>query len=253
MQFLNTVTPVWFANAAVKQTTGAAILPWWFWLAAALVVIALILLCIFVKPFASFVFWLLKGLWWLVKRVAVLIWLMISAPFRLIARAVKRRREEKDNAPDPKPDKTGRIYKTTDGYLSGRSDIKKPRNIAAIEQRADDGALAVVKIYSLNGKEKKSKKGKNYIPDLVLSPKEHAALKEDSIVGRQVIVGIKQGNGKPPKSILPRELQATNDKLTKKELKKIQAEVHNDTPEHRETFKEKMKSWRNHFKGKKKK
>lgn len=257
MQFLNTVTPVWFANAAVKQTTGAAILPWWFWLAAALIIIALILLCIFVKPFAAFALWILKGAWWLVRHLAIALWWIISAPFRLIIWAVKRHKKNKEeNGDDPKPrkqDKTGRIYKTTDGYLSGRSDIKKPRNIAAIEQRADDGALAVVKIYSLNGKEKKSKKGKNYIPDLVLSPKEHAALKEDSIVGRQVIVGIKQGNGNPPKSILPRELQATNDKLTKKELKKIQAEVHNDTPEHRETFKEKMKSWRNHFKGKKKK
>ncbi len=252
MQFLNTVTPVWFANAAVKQTTGAAILPWWFWLAAALVIIALILLCIFVKPFAAFALWILKGAWWLVKRLAVLIWRIITAPFRLIVWAVKRHRKKKDAAPEPKADKTGRIYKTTDGYLSGRSDIKKPRNIAAIEQRADDGALAVVKIYSLNGKEKKSKKGKNYIPDLVLSPKEHAALKEDSIVGRQVIVGVKQGNGKPPKSILPRELQATNDKLTKKELKKVKAEVQNDNPKNRAHHKKKMKSWRHHFKDGKK-
>lgn len=184
------------------------------------------------------------------QRFAVLIWLMISAPFRMIARAVKRRREEKDNAPDPKPDKTGRIYKTTDGYLSGRSDIKKPRNIAAIEQRKDDGALAVVKVYSRKGKEQKLKEGKNYIPKLVLKPKKHAALKKDSIVGRQVIVGVKQGNGKPPKSIFPGDLEKTQDKLTKKELKKIQAEVQNDNPKNRAHHEAKMKKWRKHFQDK---
>ena len=41
-----------------------------------------------------------------------------------------------------------KIYKTTDGYLSGRADIKKPRRVAVIHQRKDDGALAVVKIFS---------------------------------------------------------------------------------------------------------
>ena len=203
------------------------------------------------KSIGKALLWLLKGVWWLMQRFAVLIWLMISAPFRMIARAVKRRREEKYNAPDPKPDKTGRIYKTTDGYLSGRSDIKKPRNIAAIEQRKDDGALAVVKVYSRKGKEQKLKEGKNYIPKLVLKPKKHATLKKDSIVGRQVIVGVKQGNGKPPKSIFPGDLEKTQDKLTKKELKKIQAEVHNDTRKHRKTYKKKMKAWNKHFKNKK--
>ena len=235
---------------------------WWVYLIVALVVLILLPTILgffipavgkFLKSIGKALLWLVKGVWWLMRRVAVLIWRIMSAPFRLIVRAVKRRREEKDNAPDPtqgKRDKTGRIYKTTDGYLSGRSDIKKPRNIAAIEQRKDDGALAVVKVYSRKGKEQKLKEGKNYIPKLVLKPKKHAALKKDSIVGRQVIVGVKQGNGKPPKSIFPGDLEKTQDKLTKKELKKIQAEVQNDNPKNRAHHEAKMKKWRKHFQDK---
>ena len=39
-----------------------------------------------------------------------------------------------------------KIYKTTDSFFTGRSDIDKTRRVAAVEQRKDDGALAVVKI-----------------------------------------------------------------------------------------------------------
>ena len=59
-----------------------------------------------------------------------------------------------------------KIYKTTDGIFTGRADIDKPRRVAAIEQRKDDGALAVVKIRS-----RKGKGGKSYITGLVLKPK----------------------------------------------------------------------------------
>ena len=108
----------------------------------------------------------------------------------------------------------------------------------------------MVKVYSRKGKEQKLKEGKNYIPDLVLKPKKHSALKKDSIVGRQVIVGVKQGNGKPPKSIYPGDLEKTQDKLTDKELKKIQAEVQNDNPKNRAHPEDKMKTWRKHFQDK---
>lgn len=254
-RLFNTFEKIW--NALKCFFTGKS--TWWVYLIVVIAVLILLPTILgffipavgkFLKSIGKALLWLVKGVWWLMRRVAVLIWLMISAPFRMIARAVKRRREEKYNAPDPKPDKTGRIYKTTDGYLSGRSDIKKPRNIAAIEQRKDDGALAVVKVYSRKGKEQKLKEGKNYIPKLVLKPKKHAALKKDSIVGRQVIVGVKQGNGKPPKSIFPGDLEKTQDKLTKKELKKIQAEVQNDNPKNRAHHEAKMKKWRKHFQDK---
>ena len=76
-----------------------------------------------------------------------------------------------------------KIYKTTDGYLSGRADIKKPRRVAVIDQRKDDGALAVVKIYS-----QKDKQGKAFLKRPVLKPKKHPSLSEPSIVGKKVIV-----------------------------------------------------------------
>ena len=138
----------------------------------------------------------------------------------------------------------GKIYKTTDGFFNNKPLIKKPRNVAAIDQRKMDGAVAVVKVYSKEGKEEKI--GKDYIPDLVLTPEQHSALTKRSIVGRQVIIGIREGNTFKP--ILKRELTATDDKLTRKELRKIRKEVNNSEPKHRKTHKRKMKRWRKGFK-----
>ena len=84
------------------------------------------------------------------------------------------------------------------------------------------------------------------MPDLTLEPKDHPSLTKPSIVGRQVTVGIKDGNNY--KAINDRDLTNTSDKLKKKELKKIKKEVHNDTPQHRKTYKNTMKQWKNHFK-----
>ena len=136
------------------------------------------------------------------------------------------------------------IYKTTDGYLGGKPKIKKPRTVATIDQRKKDGAVAVVKISSKKGKEDKI--GKTFIPNFELKPEDHAALKETSIVSRQVIVGIKDKDGFKP--ILTRDLTKTNDKLSRKELKTIRKAVHNDTKQHRKTHKKKMKKWRKGFK-----
>lgn len=54
----------------------------------------------------------------------------------------------------PKKNKpaVGNIYKTTDGYFNNKENVKKTRRVAVIDQRKDDGALAVVKIYGKNGK-----------------------------------------------------------------------------------------------------
>lgn len=134
-----------------------------------------------------------------------------------------------------------KIYKTTDGYLSGRADIKKPRRVAVIDQRKDDGALAVVKIYS-----KKDKQGKNFLKRPVLKPKKHPSLSEPSIVGKQVHIGVKEG--KNYRAIYGNDLKETGDKLTFWEKLLILLGARGKTRAHRKTHKAKMKKWHNHFK-----
>lgn len=134
-----------------------------------------------------------------------------------------------------------KIYKTTDGYLSGRADIKKPRRVAVIDQRKDDGALAVVKIYS-----KKDKQGKAFLKRPVLKPKKHPSLSEPSIVGKKVHIGSK--NGTTYKSIVERDLKPTGDKLTFWERLLILFGVRGKTKEQKKAHRTKMKKWRKHFK-----
>lgn len=136
------------------------------------------------------------------------------------------------------------IFKTTDGYLSGRPKIKKPRNVAAVNQRKKDGAVAVVKFYSKEGKEDKI--GKTLIPNLELTPDKHSSLTKTSVVGRQVIIGIKDGESFKP--IYISDLSKTGDKLSRKELKAIRKAVHNDTKQHRKTHKKRMRKWHKGFK-----
>lgn len=134
-----------------------------------------------------------------------------------------------------------KIYKTTDGYLSGRADIKKPRRVAVIHQRKDDGALAVVKIYS-----KKDKQGKAFLKRPVLKPKKHPSLSEPSIVGKKVHIGSKDGATYKP--IAERDLKPTGDKLTFWERLLILFGVRGKTKEQRKAHKAKLKKWHNHFK-----
>lgn len=138
----------------------------------------------------------------------------------------------------------GEIFNTTDGFLTNRPHIKKPRSVAATEQRKKDGAVAVVKISSKDGKEEKI--GKNFIPGLELSPEKHKALTQNSIVGRQVVFGIKDGD--TFKAIYVSDLTASGDKLTRKELRKIRKEVHNYCLKHRKAYKKKRRKWRKGFK-----
>ncbi len=134
-----------------------------------------------------------------------------------------------------------KIYKTTDGYLSGRADIKKPRRVAVIDQRKDDGALAVVKIYS-----KKDKQGKAFLKRPVLKPKKHPSLSEPSIVGKKVHIGSK--DGATYKAIYKGDLRETGDKLTIWERLLILFGVRGKTKGQKKAHKTKMKKWRNHFK-----
>ena len=126
-----------------------------------------------------------------------------------------------------------KIFKTTDGYFTDRADIKKPRRVAAIDQRRDDGALAVDK--------------------LVLKPKDHSSLTEDSLVGNNVLIAVKvkTPDGKEEyKPIFKGELEETGDKLKIKEYVEVKRKISNDTPQHRKTYKAKMKKWHKHFKDK---
>ena len=141
-----------------------------------------------------------------------------------------------------------KIFKTTDGYFTDRADIKKPRRVAAIDQRRDDGALAVTKIYS-----KKDKSGKRYIDKLVLKPKDHSSLTEDSLVGNNVLIAVKvktPDGQEEYKPIFKGELEETGDKLKIKEYVEVKRKISNDTPQHRKTYKAKMKKWHKHFKDK---
>lgn len=147
-------------------------------------------------------------------------------------------------AQEPKSSDVKKIYKTTDGYFNGRSDIKKPRNVAVVAQREDDGALAVVKIYS-----KKGKKRKSYIKRLVLKPKKHSALTEKSLVGKQVFIGVKTktAKGEVYKPIFKGDMIATDDKLTDREIKKVKRGAGGTSKKNKQTLKNKLEKWLNHF------
>lgn len=147
----------------------------------------------------------------------------------------------------------GKIYTTTDGYFTQNPAITKKRRVAVIDQRDSDGALAVTKIYSKYDENGKERKGKAYIPGLTLSPKKHSSLKKDSVVGTQVHIGTKKAGAKTPaeknyRPIYKWELKKTRDKLAKSELKTVQMNVKNDTPEHRATHERTMKKWHDGFK-----
>ena len=139
-----------------------------------------------------------------------------------------------------------KIYKTTDGYFTQNDKIKKPRHVAVIDQRKDDGALAVTKIYSQEGKS-----GDLYLEKPVLTPKKHSALKENSIVGRHVQVATK-GKDKKYKPIYSRDLEETGDKLTRKEHRQIKRNLGGTDKKRQESSKKLLKDWHNHFKGSKK-
>lgn len=143
----------------------------------------------------------------------------------------------------------GKILKTTDGMFNGRSDIKKPRPVAIIEQR-EDGAFALVKIHKKAGK-----KGGLYIKDLVLTPEDHLSLSEDSIIENRLYIGknIKdpQGNGKIYIPIYLRDLEDRNDKLTPAEYDAILKAIQGDTQKKREQYEKKIEDWRNFYGNKK--
>lgn len=114
--------------------------------------------------------------------------------------------------------------------------------MAVVEQSKDDGSLAVCKIYS-----KKDKSGKAYIDKLVLKPKNHNSLTEDSIVGRHIYVGTKDTSGNY-KAIFKGDLAPTSDKLTKKEHRTVRKNIGGEIKQNKKTANKRLKSWKKHFK-----
>ena len=129
--------------------------------------------------------------------------------------------------------------------MSGKQSVQKPRRVAVIEQRKSDGAVTVAKIFKLKGKENKI--GKTFIPGVILKPESHTSFTENSVVGRETIMGVKQSNGSF-KAIYTSDLTSTNDRLTRKELKKVRRGVHNDQCKHRKAYKRKLRKWKKSFK-----
>lgn len=137
--------------------------------------------------------------------------------------------------------KRGDFYKTTDGFFRDKEIINKSRMVVIYDKREDDGALAVSKIYSKDGKNPK-----NLIDGLTLTPKKHKSLTEDSAIGTRVIFGIKDGNGYKP--IQERDLIKLNDKLNCTEKKKYIKGAGGKEERHKETLRNTTEKWKNHFK-----
>lgn len=161
----------------------------------------------------------------------------------------KKKKASKSVKPKSKAKKTSgkksdvrKIYKTTDGYFTQDAKNKKPRSVAVIKQRKDDGAIAVCKIHSKEGKDEKRK-----VQGLVLSPKKHKSLKVDSVVSSNPIVATKGKDGKF-KAIHARDFEPTKDKLNKKEHRHIMENLGGGIEKHKATNAKLLKDWENHFK-----
>ena len=144
----------------------------------------------------------------------------------------------------------GKIYWTNDGYFTQHENPKKtkPRPVAVVDQRKQDGALAVTKLHKKEGKS-----GKDCIDGLVIKASDHTSLKGDSIVERRVIIGTRKSGAKSEaeknhRPIFKGDLIPTNDKLSKAELKSVLDGVQNDSPEHRATYERTMRKWHDGFK-----
>lgn len=146
----------------------------------------------------------------------------------------------KKNNKKKKQNNVRKIYKTTDGFFTSKQQYKKPRRVAVIYQRKDDGALALVKIYSKNGKNLNSKA---YIKNFTLSPEKHSSLTTDSIVDSRYIIG-RYDKGKYS-IIIDNDLSPTNDELTRSEHRKIKRKIGNK--DNHKTQVRKLNKWKKHF------
>lgn len=140
-----------------------------------------------------------------------------------------------------KRSKKKKIFTTTDGFLSNNKRNKKKRRVVVVEQRKSDGALAVSKIHSKEGKDEK-----NCVDNLILSPNKHNSLIEDSIVETRVIFGIKEDDAYKP--IYQGDMVETNDSLSFTEFQKLKKEAGGKTKKNKKTYKNTLKRWKKRFK-----
>ena len=136
----------------------------------------------------------------------------------------------------------GKIYETTDGYLSNNPNNTKKRKVTIIAQRQIDNAVAVSKLTKADGKT-----GDYYVNGLLLKPKRHKSLTQNTLVERRVLIGIKQKDG-TFKPISKRDMKFANDRLTFSERRKLKRGVGGRTKENRKSYKNKMKKWTRGFK-----
>lgn len=170
------------------------------------------------------------------RILAILIIAFILIVFFAIRRTVKKKRKSEK----------GRIYKTTDGYFADNPKNKKKRNVVVVEQRKKDGAIAVSKIFGAD-----EKSGDFYINDLELNPSEHSSLTKNSLVERRVKFGVKRNGRHTP--IYIRDLKPTTDKLTKKEMRKINKQKGGKTATNKKTYQRTRRDWKQGFKNRNRK
>lgn len=138
----------------------------------------------------------------------------------------------------------GKIYTTTDGYFADNKRNKKKRHVVVVDQRKD-GALAVSKLHT----QKEGRKG--CIDNLVLSPRRHKALKENTVVEKRVIHGVKRdGNYKP---ILRKELTGTKSRLGIFEFLRVKKGVGGSNRKDKRQYKNTRRKWHNYFGNRKRK
>lgn len=134
----------------------------------------------------------------------------------------------------------GKILKTSDGYLRGSILKYKNRLIVVINQRKD-GAIAVSKIHSIEGKN-----SKDLLDKVVLKPSKHKSLTKDSSIETHVIWGRKVNEKYVPFNI--DNFLDTKDRLSNFELLKLELNRKTKNRKNYKTYKRTKKKWNNHFK-----
>lgn len=133
----------------------------------------------------------------------------------------------------------GKILKTSDGFLRGKIIKYKNRLVVVIAQRKD-GAIAVSKIHALQGKNTK-----DLLNKVVLKPRKHKSLNEDSAVDTSVIWGRSLSNNYGAFYI--DNFLDTNDRLSNFELLRLSLNRRFKNKKHFITYKKTKKKWLNFF------
>ena len=187
------------------------------------------------------------------KKKKGILQIIVEKLFGVEEKKKSKRKQKKPSKKRKVPKRTKKtpdvrkIYTTTDGYFIQNPRNKKPRPVAVIDQRKSDGAVALLKIHSAEGKS-----GKRFLDDPILSEENHSALTQKSIIDNHVIVATKvqgQSNGEAKyNNIYPNELTPTKDELTKKEHKAIMTNLGNGNEKVQKSSENLLDRWHNDFK-----